>query len=73
VIAFERGAAGEVICHRKTGFLIAPGDCVGAAACVKELSSLTRTHCRTHVAENYSLVSTLEAYEHVYNETRLSI
>lgn len=68
VIAFERGAAGEVICHGETGFLVAPGDCVGAATRVKELSSLARTRCRTHVVENYSLINTLDAYEHVYNE-----
>jgi glycosyltransferase involved in cell wall biosynthesis len=68
VIAFDRGAAGEVIRDGETGFLIAPGDCVGAAARVKELSSLARTRCRTHVAENFSLVHMLEAYERAYND-----
>jgi glycosyltransferase involved in cell wall biosynthesis len=72
VIAFERGAAGEVICHGKTGFLVAPGDCVGAAARVKDLQSLARTRCRAHVAENYSLVDTLDAYEHAYNKIVLN-
>jgi UDP-glucose:tetrahydrobiopterin glucosyltransferase len=68
VIAFERGAASEVICHGETGFLIAQGDCVGAAARVKELPSLARTRCRAHVAENYSYVNTLDSYERAYNE-----
>lgn len=71
VIAFERGAAAEVIRHGQTGFLVAPGDCVGAAARVKDLSSLIRTRCRAHVAKNYSLVNTIDAYECAYNEITL--
>jgi UDP-glucose:tetrahydrobiopterin glucosyltransferase len=68
VIAFELGAAGEVIRDGETGFLIVPGDCVAAAARVKELSSLSRTRCRAHVAENFSLVHMLDAYEYAYDE-----
>jgi UDP-glucose:tetrahydrobiopterin glucosyltransferase len=68
VIAFERGAAGEVIRHGETGFLVASGDCGGAAALVNELSSLSRTRCRAHVAENFSLVHTIDAYEYAYAE-----
>jgi len=68
VIAFERGAADEVIRHGETGFLVAPGNCVGAAALVNELSSCSRTRCRAHVAENFSLVHMLEAYERAYND-----
>jgi UDP-glucose:tetrahydrobiopterin glucosyltransferase len=71
VIAFERGAVAEVIRHGETGFLVAPGDCVGAAARVKDLSSLLRARCRAHVAKNYSLVNTIDAYEHAYNEIAL--
>lgn len=72
VIAFERGAVGEVICHGETGFLIAPGDCVGAAAHVKELPSLARNRCRAHVAKQFSLVNMIDTYEHVYSEVVLS-
>jgi glycosyltransferase involved in cell wall biosynthesis len=68
VIAFELGAASEVIRDGETGFLIAPGDCIAAAARVKELSSLARTRCRAHVTENFSLVHMLDAYEYAYEE-----
>jgi UDP-glucose:tetrahydrobiopterin glucosyltransferase len=68
VIAFEHGAAGEVIRHGETGFLIASEDCKGAAALVDKLPSLSRTRCRAHVAENFSLVHTLYAYEYAYSE-----
>ncbi len=67
VVAFERGAASEVIRHGETGFLVAAADCVGAAALVNELSSLSRSRCRAHVAENFSLVQMLDAYEYAYN------
>src|SRR5258708_35234410 len=73
VIAFERGAASEVIRHGETGFLIASKDCARAAALVNELPSLARTRCRAHVAENFSLVYTLDAYERAYGEIVLGL
>ncbi len=68
VIAFEGGAASEVFRHGETGFLIASKDCARAAALVNELPSLARARCRAHVAENFSLVYMLDAYEHAYGE-----
>lgn len=66
VIAYQRGAVEEIIQHGETGFLVAPGDRVGAAAYVNELSALSRVKCRTHVEQHFSLERMLDAYEDVY-------
>ena len=66
VIAFERGAAAEVIRHGKTGFLVKPGDCVRAAELVNRLTELLRADCRAHVEKAFSLEHMLDEYERVY-------
>ncbi len=66
VIAYRRGAVEEIIQHGETGFLVAPGDRAGAIAYVNELSTLSRTQCRTHVEQHFSLERMLDSYEEVY-------
>jgi glycosyltransferase involved in cell wall biosynthesis len=66
VIAFQRGAAAEVIRDGVTGFLVQPGDSAQAVKLVTQLPTIARAHCRQHVEERFSLESMLDAYEQVY-------
>lgn len=66
VIAYRRGAVQEIIRHGETGFLVAPGDREGAAACVHQLHKLSRMQCRTFVEQHFSLERMLDAYEVIY-------
>lgn len=70
VIAYERGAVAEIIRHNETGFLVAPGDRVSAAAYVDRLHTLSRKQCRIHVENNFSLKRMLDEYERVYKAVR---
>jgi glycosyltransferase involved in cell wall biosynthesis len=65
VIAYERGAAAEIIRHNETGFLVTPGDRASAATYVDQLHTLSRKQCRTHVENNFSLARMLDEYEKV--------
>jgi glycosyltransferase involved in cell wall biosynthesis len=66
VIAFQRGAAQEVIHHGETGFLVEAGDCTRAAALVERLADLSRLRCREHVERHFSLARMLEVHEELY-------
>ena len=66
VIAYRRGAAQEIIHHGETGFLVEPGDVSQAATLVHALPDISRTQCRVHVEQHFSLDRMLDAYEHVY-------
>lgn len=66
VLAFERGAAAEVIKHGETGYLIRPGDILQAAHQVAELGSIQRAACRQHVERHFSFTSMLEQHEQAY-------
>jgi len=66
VIAYERGAVAEIIQHRKTGFLVPPGDIEQAAARVAELPTISRALCRSHVEKNFSQEVMLTLYEEMY-------
>ncbi|GCE10289.1 glycosyltransferase family 4 protein [Tengunoibacter tsumagoiensis] len=68
VIAFQRGAAAEVIRDGETGFLIQPGNCRQAAEHVPALSHLSRKACRSHVERSFSFAQMLDEYEEVYAE-----
>lgn len=69
VIAYRRGAAGEVIRHGETGFLVEPGDADNAAAYVDDLPDIPRALCRAHVEHHFGLERMLDAYEQVYAES----
>ncbi|GAC1406115.1 MAG: glycosyltransferase family 4 protein [Ktedonobacteraceae bacterium] len=71
VIAYRRGATEEIIQHGETGFLVEQGDHMRAASYVHELGKLSRTQCRTHVKNHFSLERMLDAYESVYASVQL--
>ena len=66
VVAFKRGALGEVIIDELTGFLVAPGDLHAAADAVRRATGLSRSECRTHAERHLDLERSLEAHEHLY-------
>lgn len=66
VIAYRRGAMQEIIRHGKTGFLVEPGEIAQAVAFVHSLPTISRTFCRVHVEQHFSLERMLNAYESVY-------
>jgi glycosyltransferase involved in cell wall biosynthesis len=66
VLAYRRGAMSEIIRHGETGFLIEPGDIAQAVAFVHSLPNISRTHCRVHVQQHFSLDRMLNEHERVY-------
>jgi glycosyltransferase involved in cell wall biosynthesis len=68
VVAFRRGALGEVIADGVTGFLVAPDDIDAAAAAVKRASELSRADCRDHAQSHLDLERTLDAHEQLYRQ-----
>mgnify|MGYP001818699570 FL=1 len=68
VVAFEIGAAAEVIDHGTTGFLVPPGDLDGFCAAVERTKDLLPRDCRTHVVRNFSVQRMVANYERVYKE-----
>jgi UDP-glucose:tetrahydrobiopterin glucosyltransferase len=66
VVAFERGAIGEVIVDGVTGFLLPPGDIGSAADAVGRASGLSRAECRTHATRHLDLERSLDAHEQLY-------
>jgi UDP-glucose:tetrahydrobiopterin glucosyltransferase len=66
VVAFERGALGEVIVDELTGFLVAPDDIDAAADAVRKASGLSRSKCRAHAESHLDLELSLEAHEQLY-------
>jgi UDP-glucose:tetrahydrobiopterin glucosyltransferase len=66
VVAFRRGALGEVIVDGTTGFLVAPDDVDAAAAAVVRAPSLSRASCRAHAERELDLERSLLAHERLY-------
>jgi glycosyltransferase involved in cell wall biosynthesis len=66
VVAFDRGALGEVIVDERTGFLIAPDDIHAAADAVRRTTGLSRTECRAHAEDHLDLGRSLEDHERLY-------
>ena len=57
VIAYDRGANGEIIEDGVTGFLVPPDGWELAATKVAHLDQISRDVCRAHVEQHFSLVS----------------
>ena len=68
VVAFRRGALGEVLLDRVTGFLVAPGDISAAADAVLRTPKLSRRQCRAHAESQLDLAWTLDAHERLYEQ-----
>jgi glycosyltransferase involved in cell wall biosynthesis len=66
VVAFRRGALGEVIVDELTGFLITPDDIGAAAAAVRRISAISRSECRRHAETQLDLGRSLDAHERLY-------
>jgi glycosyltransferase involved in cell wall biosynthesis len=68
VIAYDRGALGEVVRHAKTGFLVRPDDVVGAAERVGQVAMIKRADCRRHAEANLNLEAAITAHERLYHQ-----
>ncbi len=68
VIAFRRGAMEEIVRQGETGFLVEPGDCEQAAACVQQLAAISRAACRASIEKKFPIAGMLTAYERVYSD-----
>jgi glycosyltransferase involved in cell wall biosynthesis len=66
VVAFDRGALGEVIVDERTGFLVVPEDIHAAADAVRRTTELSRSDCRAHAERRLDLGRSLEAHERLY-------
>jgi glycosyltransferase involved in cell wall biosynthesis len=66
VVAFDMGAAREVIAHGKTGFIVPPGDLDAFCGAVEQTKDLLPDDCRTHVVERFSVQRMVADYERVY-------
>ncbi len=66
VVAFKRGALGEVIRDGVTGFLIAPDDIQAAADSVRRTTEVSRSACRDHAESHFDLELSLDAHERLY-------
>jgi glycosyltransferase involved in cell wall biosynthesis len=66
VVAFRRGALGEVIADGLTGFLVPPGDIQAAADAVGRRGEISRSACRDHAEAHLDLGRSLDAHEQLY-------
>lgn len=64
VIAFARGAAGELVVDGETGFLVQDVD--GMVKAIHRVDSIDPWRCRCHVAENFSAQRMAEVYLTLY-------
>ena len=64
VIAFNKGAATEIIKDGETGFVVeTETDMIEA---VKKIGTISRQRCRTWIEQNFSVSSMVDAYEKYY-------
>ena len=66
VVAFRRGALGEVIADGITGFLVPPDDVRAAAEAVGQAAGISRRACREHAERHLDLERSLDAHERLY-------
>jgi glycosyltransferase involved in cell wall biosynthesis len=67
VVAFDMGAAPEVIAHGKTGFVVPPGNVDAFCVAVEQTSDIRPHDCRAHVIEHFSVQRMVRGYERVYD------
>jgi glycosyltransferase involved in cell wall biosynthesis len=68
VVAFRRGALGEVIADGVTGFLVPPDDVRAATDAVVAAASISRAACRHHAENQLDLERSLDAHEQLYQQ-----
>ncbi len=66
VIAFNRGAAQEVIQHGKTGFVV--NNTQQMIKAVKKVDSIKRQDCRYFIEKNFNLNQMITGYEKIYQK-----
>lgn len=66
VVAYDRGAAGEIIDHGGTGYLVPPGDVGGLCTAAEKAGELSRSACRRRVAEHFSATAMVARYVALY-------
>ena len=66
VIAFARGAAPEIVVHRKTGFLV--HDVREMIQFMPKVQNLDRAAIRAHVERNFSVRAMAEKYVKLYKK-----
>ncbi|MEI7553697.1 glycosyltransferase [Candidatus Chlorohelix sp.] len=66
VIAWDKGAAPEIITHAETGFLLPYEDVAAAEAAVKRLNEIDRAHCRLYIEKKFSWSRIIAEYEDYY-------
>ena len=66
VVAFRRGALGEVIVDGVTGFLVPPDDIQAAAEAISKVAEISRRSCRDHAEGHLDLGLSLDAHEDLY-------
>ncbi len=66
VIAFNRGSMPELIKPNETGFLVT--NVSEAVSVVNDISSISRSFCRSHAIENFSSQRMVEGYYNIYRK-----
>lgn len=70
VVAYRRGALGEIVVDQRTGFLVAPDDVGAAASAVGKVDTLQREVCRRHAEAHLNLEESIAAHERLYTTIR---
>ena len=65
IVAFDSGAAKEVICE-ECGIIVPKGDVEAMAAAIPQAAAINREDCRRRVRENFTLEHMIKGYESAY-------
>ena len=68
VVAFNRGAAPEIVRNGETGFVVKEGDIKGLVAAIHKINKIERENCRKYIEENFTIEKMVNAYEELYRK-----
>lgn len=68
VVAFDRGAAGELVRDGVTGFIVPPDDVEGMVRALKRVKELDRAQCRRLVEKKFTVDKMVDGYEKIYRK-----
>jgi len=66
VVAYRRGAAGEIVVDGETGYLIEPGDLKAFVAATRTIARIDPAACRARVEDGFSADRMVASYAAVY-------